>query len=145
AAISGPHRSAENKARDAARHPRETLQFFGVTPSSTVVELSPGGGWFTEILAPLLRDRGRLIVTISDPNGPPAYYGTRLARELLARMRREPEWFGTVTAVIEPLEVTMSPSGQVENIVHKPYALAPEGTVDVVVTFRNSHGWYNRG
>ncbi len=56
--LAGEHRSAENRARDAFRHPHETLLFFGVKPEMTVVEVWPGaGGWYTEILAPLLRER----------------------------------------------------------------------------------------
>ena len=59
-AIAGEHRAAANKARDAFRHPYETLTFFGIKPTMTVIELSPGGGWYTEILAPYLRERGQL-------------------------------------------------------------------------------------
>ena len=61
AARHGPQRSAANRARDAARHPYETLRFFGLQPTHRVVELAPGGGWYTEILAPYLRERGRLF------------------------------------------------------------------------------------
>jgi predicted methyltransferase len=60
AAISGPQRSDKNRARDVYRHPKETLQFFGVAPSQTVLEIAPGGGWYTEILAPHLHDHGTL-------------------------------------------------------------------------------------
>ena len=60
-AIAGEHRAAANKARDAFRHPYETLTFFGIKPTMTVIELSPGGGWYTEILAPYLRENGMLI------------------------------------------------------------------------------------
>ena len=60
--MAGEHRSAANRARDAFRHPKETLAFFGVKPDSTVVETFPGAGWYTELLAPYLRDKGRLIV-----------------------------------------------------------------------------------
>ena len=62
AAIAGSHRSAANKARDRYRHPKETLEFFGLRPDMTVVEIWPGGGWYTEILAPVLRERGKLYV-----------------------------------------------------------------------------------
>ena len=82
-----PHRSAENKARDSARHPAETLAFFEVKPDSTVVELWPGGGWYTEILAPYLRDNGKLVVTIFDPNGPKEYYGTAQSQKLQRAVR----------------------------------------------------------
>jgi len=145
AVLSGSQRSEANKARDTFRHPRETLEFFGVGPSSTVVELSPGGGWYTEILGPYLRAQGRLIVTLPDPNGPPAYSGTQSAAELLARLKADAAVLGPVQTVIEPLEITLGQDGRVSKIVHLPYELAPAGTVDVVVTFRNSHGWFNRG
>ena len=59
AAIEGAHRTPANAARDAARHPYETLSFFGIRPDMTVVELSPSGGWYTEILAPYLREKGK--------------------------------------------------------------------------------------
>jgi predicted methyltransferase len=58
AAVAGPQRSAENRARDQWRHPAQTLAFFGIRSDMTVVELSPGGGWYTEILAPFLRRQG---------------------------------------------------------------------------------------
>jgi len=62
AAIAHPQRTPANVERDAARHPYETLSFFGVNNKMTVVELAPGGGWYTEILAPLLRNDGKLIL-----------------------------------------------------------------------------------
>src|SRR6185295_5974181 len=66
-ALGGEHRSAENRARDAWRHPVDTLLFFGIKPDMTVVEVWPGaGGWYTEVLAPLLRERGQLYAA-----GPP--------------------------------------------------------------------------
>jgi predicted methyltransferase len=64
-AIAGDWRSADNKARDGARHPKETLEFFGVQPGQTVVEITPGGGWYTEILAPLLRGNGHYVAAIA--------------------------------------------------------------------------------
>jgi predicted methyltransferase len=75
-ALAGPQRTAyrdrfgvlqNNRARDVYRHPKETLLFFGITENMTVIELWPGGGWFTEVLAPFLRDDGKLIVTNADP------------------------------------------------------------------------------
>src|SRR5689334_1920171 len=65
--LASPHRSAENKTRDAWRHPAETLSFFEVRKDAKVVELWPGGGWYTEILGPWLKDEGALTVTIFDP------------------------------------------------------------------------------
>ena len=68
AALGGAHRSPANKARDRYRHPKETLEFFGIRPEMTVVEIWPGPGWYSEILAPLLRDRGKLYA---------AHYGSK--------------------------------------------------------------------
>src|SRR5688500_4692062 len=59
-ALAGSHRSESNRVRDAYRHPKETLLFFGLQPHMHVVEITPGGGWYTEVLAPVLRDKGRL-------------------------------------------------------------------------------------
>ena len=58
--IEGAHRSEENRARDKYRHPAETLLFFGLRPDMTVVEISPSNGWYTEIIAPLLKKQGQL-------------------------------------------------------------------------------------
>src|SRR6187402_148931 len=64
-ALSAEHRSAANRARDQYRHPRETLLFFGVKPEMSVLEIWPGGGWYSEILAPVLRDKGKLYLAHS--------------------------------------------------------------------------------
>ena len=68
-AVAATHRSEANRARDAYRHPAETLAFFGIKPTDTVVELWPGGGWYTEILAPYLAERGKLIVAAPTARG----------------------------------------------------------------------------
>jgi predicted methyltransferase len=68
-AVAGSWRSDANKARDPYRHPVETLEFFGLQPSMTVVELAPGGGWFTEILAPVLKGQGHLIEATGKTSG----------------------------------------------------------------------------
>src|SRR5690242_6459647 len=62
-AVAPPHRSAANRARDGQRHAVETLSFFGLKGNMTVLELWPGNGWYTEILAPVVADGGKLIVT----------------------------------------------------------------------------------
>src|SRR3984957_7249196 len=69
AAIAGPQRADANKARDKFRHPLETLTFFGIKPDMTVVEVSPGTGWYTEILAPFLKDRGKLYEAVGGGAG----------------------------------------------------------------------------
>ncbi len=125
AAIAGAHRSDENRARDRYRHPQETLTFFGLEPEMNVVEMAPGGGWYTEVLAPVLRDHGHLSVAIADPES------SEYSQRLLARLARNPEIFDQVEQVI--FELPESPS------------LGPDGSADMVVTFRSTHGWINRG
>ena len=85
-AIAGAHRNDANKARDQFRHPKETLTFFGLTPGQTVIEITPGGGWYTEILAPTMMGEGTFIGAIIDPasvasEGAKAYYTNRYWRE----------------------------------------------------------------
>lgn len=127
--LASPHRG-ENAARDSQRHPQETLEFFGVERDMTVAELWPGGGWYTEILGPYLRDEGTLIVT----NMPADHerYG-QMAQKFADKLKASPEIYGDVTIVTAPTSAD------------QPFELAPEGTVDVVLTFRNSHGWFNNG
>ena len=129
-ALAGPQRTDKEKARDAFRHPKETLAFFGVTPSSHVVELWPGGGWYTEILAPYLRDSGKLTVTNFDP----------------AKAQGEQKDF----AETFDKKIASSPSvyGKVEVRRIAPpsdLVLGPDGSANVVLTFRNLHGWINNG
>lgn len=132
AAIAGEHRSAENKARDAFRHPLETLLFFGLRRDMTVVELWPGGGgWFTEILAPTLREGGKLIATNYDTGGPPDSYQTKSGTKYKEKLAGSPALYDKV----EVVSVT-DPAALV---------LAPEGSVDLVVTFRNTHNWVESG
>lgn len=126
AVVAGEHRSAENKARDVWRHPIETLSFFGIRQNMTVVELAPGGGgWYTEILAPLLRGHGKLIAAGPSLTGPGAKYAEPFHQKLLAN----PEIYGEVT------EATLEPPTAI--------TLGEPGSADMVVTFRNSHGWIN--
>lgn len=132
AAIAGPHRSAEHRARDEHRHPLETLLFFGLKKDMTVVELWPGGnGWFTEILAPTLRERGKLITTNFDTNGPPDNYRVRSGTKFKEKLASSPELYDKVEVV-----TVTDPASLV---------LAPPGTVDLVVTFRNTHNWVQDG
>jgi predicted methyltransferase len=126
AAIAGSHRSVANSARDGARHPYETLSFFGVTPGMTVVELAPGGGWYTEILAPYLRDHGKLIGALESV---------------------KPENRGA-TAFSKKLGANPAVYGKVQLGVFEPparYDFAPAGSVDLVLTFRNVHNWVELG
>ncbi|QJE01539.1 class I SAM-dependent methyltransferase [Massilia forsythiae] len=126
AAIAGSHRSAANAARDNWRHPYETLTFFGIKPDMTVVELSPGGGWYTEILAPYLRDNGKLIAAGAAFN--PAKRSTVAFKQ---KLDANPAAFGKVVqGVFEP------PS---------TYNFAAPGSADMVLTFRNLHNWIDAG
>ena len=145
AAIGGEHRSADNKARDTHRHPEQTLEFFGVRPEHHVVELWPGGGWYTEILAPYTKAGGKLTVTLYDPKGPEGYYGTRQANKMLERFAAEADVFGGVEHVVVPQTVTFKEDGKIDDIKVEPFTLGEPGSADVVLTFRNSHGWFNRG
>lgn len=129
-ALKGAHRSPEHVRRDAARHPAETLGFFGLAPDMTVVEIWPGAGWYTEILAPVLRERGRLYAAHFNPDSPSAYYReSRAAFE--AKLAAMPGVYDRVTVTrFNPPEYT---------------DIAPPGSADLVLTFRNVHNWYMRG
>lgn len=124
-----PHRTARNVARDVYRHPVEVLVFFGVRPDSTVVEILPGSsGYYMEILAPYLRERGRYIAANRDALAPPQYLADH--RKLLARLEAEPALYGKVV-------VTQFNADRHE--------IAPPGSADFVLTFRNLHNWVERG
>ena len=69
-ALTGDNRSADNSARDDSRHPHQTLNFFRLPAGMTVAEIAPGGGWYTEILAPLLKDNGKYYAAHYSANGP---------------------------------------------------------------------------
>lgn len=130
AAIAGDHRSPDNAARDAWRHPKETLLFFGLRPDMAVMEVWPGsGGWYTEILAPVLRDRGRLVAASWDPAMDNRFVQDGL-KAYRAKLDARPD-------VYDRVEVTA---------LHYPTAMqpVPEGTMDMVLTFRNIHNWMPR-
>ncbi|NBR32108.1 MAG: methyltransferase [Sphingomonadaceae bacterium] len=118
AAVAAPSRSTANKARDIYRNPAETLSFFGIKPSDTVVEIWPGGGWYTEILAPYLKDKGKLIVAAPTGNAS-ANIGRFLDSDAAV--------YGQVGRANFP--ILMGGTG-----------VAP-GTADAVLTFRNVHNW----
>lgn len=129
AALTGAHRSPENRGRDAHRHPKETLAFFGLQPNMTVVEIAPGAGWYTEVLAPVLKDQGRLIAAHGDPNG--GAYGRRALGGYLLKLAATPD-------VYDKVEVAaFSPAKGILDV-------AP-GSADMVLTFRNVHNWVGAG
>jgi len=121
--IAGPQRSADHKARDEFRHPKQTIEFFGVAPDMTVVEVSPGGGWYTRIIAPYLAaGNGTYIAMNSDP-------GDNQRR--IDRLEAFKTTFGD-EAVFGNVNVAL--------IGGETPAVEP-GTADVVLTFRNVHNW----
>jgi predicted methyltransferase len=128
----GKHRSEASKARDQYRNPTETLTFFGIEPGMTVMEIWPGGGWYTEILAPAMRDYGTLIIATWDPQvkGQPSYR-YELPKQMEETFEKHPEVYDQVT--FEYFSPPGSPS------------LGDAESLDVIVTFRNTHGWISGG
>lgn len=119
AAVAAPTRTPANVARDAARHPAETLAFFGVKPGDTVVELWPGGGWYTEILAPLTQSGGGTLYAAA-----PWERGLNTIRKW---QEAKPDAYGAVKLAEFPA------TGAGPKV--------PDGSADVVLTFRNVHNW----
>jgi predicted methyltransferase len=125
--LAGDHRSDPNRARDQYRHPRETLEFFGLRQDMAVMEVSPGGGgWYTEVLAPVLREHGEYVAASFDPNSTSEYAKTN-SKKFADKLAARPDLYdrAKVTALQAPNAL-------------KPVA---DGTMDMVVTFRNVHGW----
>jgi predicted methyltransferase len=125
AAVAAATRTPANLARDQYRHPAETLSFFGVKPSDTVVEIWPGGGWYTEILAPLTKGKGSYFAASPWPDG---------NKGVVAKQTADATTYGHVKLAAFPWA-----EGQPK---------VPDGTADVVLTFRNVHNWrmgYQRG
>jgi predicted methyltransferase len=134
-AIAGDWRDPNNTARDQYRHPLETLTFFGVSATQTVVEITPGGsGWYAEILAPYLRESGAYTAAMVDPAAAPEGRNRdaqqRYLNELKARIAAKPQQFDRAELrLFDP----------------KQPQFAAAGTVDTVLTFRNVHNWVSGG
>jgi predicted methyltransferase len=128
-AIAGSWRSAANKARDRYRHPVQTLEFFGLRPDMTVIELAPGGGWYTEILAPVLQANGHLIEAAPPAKGGGAFVH-RMATAFESKLKADPAVYGNVKVI------PFAPPSQV--------ALGAPNSADMVLTFRNLHDWLNQ-
>jgi len=126
-AIASKARSAKFVARDAARHPAEELTFFRIKPTMTVVELWPGGGYWTEILAPYLAAHGTYYAAIAGAADPEENASAKKWREMVAAQGAR---YGTV-------HVTQFDKQRLEP--------APAGSADLIVTFRNLHNWYGDG
>ena len=128
-AIAGDHRSEKNKSRDEYRHPKQTLEFFGFNPMMTVVEITPGGGWYTEILAPAVKGKGKLYGAHYPDTGEDNYYSN--SRKQLVKKLASNEVYSEV---------------ELTNFVPRQESeLAPAGTADMVLTFRNLHNWRDEG
>lgn len=128
ARLTASHRSPGNVARDRYRHPIETLRFFGIRDDSTVVEILPGsGGYYMEILAPHLQDKGLYVAANRDENAAPQYLADH--QKLLARLAAEPALYGKVR--VTKFNADLHP-------------IAPPGSADFVLTFRNLHNWIER-
>lgn len=129
AAVVGNWRTEAEKARDPWRHPVETLKFFGVKPSDTVVEIAPGGGWYTAILGPWLKSGGgRLYAAHVDPAS--SANAKANVDVYKAAFVDHPETYGDITLTVGS---RTSPG------------LAPDGSADAVLTFRNVHNWMAGG
>ncbi len=127
AAVADPARTAAFVARDKARHPAEELAFFGISPKMTVVELWPGGGYWTEILGPYLAKGGTYYVSLNAPGDKEEDAGVQRWR---ARVAAQKDRLGT-------LHETVLGGGH--------FDIAPPGSADLVVTFRNFHNWMDDG
>ena len=128
AAVDNPLRPAEERARDAYRHPYETLSFFEIEPDDRVLELWAGGGWYTHILAPYLAPAGKLYVTSYADDAEPSYRG-----ESAVKMRT---WLGE-SGLDEAVGILVVDGDAPEFAVDEP--------VDAVLTFRNAHNWLEAG
>jgi predicted methyltransferase len=118
AAVAAPTRSPANVARDPYRHPGETLAFFGIKPTDTVVEIWPTGGWYTEILAPYLKARGMLYAVDFWPND---------LKGVQALQAKDAALYGGI-------KLAAFPASAGDPVV-------PRGSADAVLTFRNVHNW----
>jgi predicted methyltransferase len=127
AILKGNHRKPGNADRDGHRHPLETMEFYGFKPKLSVLEVSPGEGWWTELLAPALAKNGKLAITMTDPNGPREERATMYGRRTQLFLEKSPELYGKIERlVIDP----------------KKPALGREAAFDMVLVSRAMHGWH---
>jgi predicted methyltransferase len=135
--IDGDQRSAEQKARDQYRHPLKTLRFFDIRPDMTVVEILPTGGWYTSILAPYLRENGTYYAAMfpadyarTHAKDPDAAYWVRGRNSFIRDFVNHEDTYGPIRLV------DLGPDGG---------KIVPDGTADLVLTFRNVHNWMAQG
>jgi predicted methyltransferase len=123
--LADPHRPEVDRARDRYRHPMDTLLFFGIRPEMTVLEVWPEPGWYTDIIAPLSRDRGKYYAAVIEPD-PSSQFITQRLEAFRKKLASDPTIYGKAVLVTFP-----SHGGDV----------VPPGTIDMAVTFRNLHNW----
>jgi predicted methyltransferase len=123
--LADEHRPEADRARDRFRHPKETLLFFGIRPEMSVLEVWPEPGWYTDVIAPLVREKGRYYAAVMEPDAGSSYITGRLEafRNKLAAV---PTLYGNAALVTFPSDGA---------------DVVPPGSVDMVVTFRNIHNW----
>lgn len=127
--VKAPTRSTQNMLRDQYRNPIQTLTFFDIKPTDTVVEISPGSGWYTEILAPLLKDKGTYYAAHFPADSTVNYYKKSLKR-YQEKLTQSPLYSKVKVTEFAPFR---------EN------KIAPANSADLVLTFRNLHNWYSKG
>jgi predicted methyltransferase len=126
--LKGDWRLPQNAARDQYRHPTQTLQFFGLRSDQTVIEITPGNGWYSELLAPLLKDKGHYVAAIVDPTI--SDYANKSATSLKQKYAADTAHY----AKVDILEYTP-----------KAPVFGKPGSADSVLTFRNVHNWVDEG
>ena len=129
-AIAAGHRDPANRERDRYRHPQATLSFFGIKPDMTVVEIWPAAGWYTEILAPLLRDKGTYYAATFMLTADTPEYTRNTQQAFLDKIAKSPDLYDRV-------KITQMGAGTMN--------IAPAGSADLVLTFRNVHNWMKAG
>jgi predicted methyltransferase len=129
AILAGDQRSVGDRARDVYRHPKETLLFFGIRPTMHVVEVWPEPGWYSQIIAPLVHGRGRYYAAL-EPLDPASTYLKRRRQAFRDMLAARADLYGGT-------EITaLGPDGA---------DIAPDGSADMVLTFRNIHNWMAEG
>jgi predicted methyltransferase len=127
--LAEPLRSTQNQARDEHRHPTQTLAFFEVKPHHKVVEIWPGGGWYSEVLAPMLFEKGTLVAA-HFPIDSPVKFFSNSRKKYEARVKNQAEFSNIVFTDFAPPKLTK---------------ITDEGSADRVLTFRNVHNWMRNG
>jgi predicted methyltransferase len=127
--LADPQRPAADRARDRYRHPKDTLLFFGIRPEMRVLEVWPEPGWYTDVIGPLVREKGQYYAAVIEPD-PTSQHITARLEAYRSKLASNPTLYGNPTIVTLP-----SNGGDA----------VPPGSIDLVVTFRNLHNWMAAG